>query len=76
LASLSPNSRRGGSRDASPGAASGAAADLLVAGSVRPELAAITVSRCHLMLVIRSPGELADLEHVQAEPLDLSERAV
>jgi hypothetical protein len=45
-------------------------------GSVRPELAAITVSRCLLMLVIRSPGELADLEPVQAEPLDLCERAV
>jgi len=34
------------------------------------------VSRCHLILVIRSPGELADLEHVQAEPLDLCEHAV
>ena len=36
LASLSPNSRRGGRRDASPGAASGAAADLLVAGFGAP----------------------------------------
>jgi hypothetical protein len=45
-------------------------------GSVRPKLAAITVSRCHLILVFRSPGELADLEHVQAEPLDLCEHAV
>ena len=43
---------------------------------MRPKLAAITVSRCHLILVIRSPGELADLEHVQAEPLDLCEHAV
>ena len=43
---------------------------------MRPELAAITVSRCHLILVIRSPGELADLEHVQAEPLDLCAHAV
>ena len=49
---------------------------LLVAGSVRPKLAAITVSRCHLIMVIRSPGELADLEHVQAELLDLCEHAV
>ena len=40
---------------------------------MRPKLAAITVSRCHLILVIRSPGELTDLEHVQAEPLDLCE---
>jgi hypothetical protein len=38
---------------------------------VRPELAVITVSRCHLILVFRSPGELADLKHVQAELLDL-----
>ncbi len=45
-------------------------------GSVRPELAVITVSRYHLILVIRSPGELADLEHVQAEPLDLCEHGV
>jgi hypothetical protein len=45
-------------------------------GSVRPELAAATISRCHLILVIRSPDELADLEHVQAEPLDLCEHAV
>jgi hypothetical protein len=29
-----------------------------------------------VILVIRSPGELADLEHVQAEPLDLYEHAV
>src|ERR1039457_873458 len=49
---------------------------LLLAGSVRPKLAAITVSRCHLIMVIRSPGELADLEHVQAELLDLCEHAV
>ena len=34
---------------------------------MRPKLAAITVSRCHLILVFRRPGELADLEHVQAE---------
>ena len=49
---------------------------LVVAGFGAPKLAAITVSRCHLILVIRSPGELADLEHAQAEPLDLCEHAV
>ena len=43
---------------------------------MRPKLAAITVSRCHLILVVRSPGELADLEQDQAEPLDLCEHAV
>ncbi len=35
------------------------------------ELAVITVSRCHLIPVFRSPGELADLKHLQAELLDL-----
>ena len=37
---------------------------------MRPERAVITVSRCHLILVFRSTGELADLKHVQAELLD------
>jgi hypothetical protein len=42
-----------------------------------PNLAGDPVDeRCHLILVIRSPGELADLEHVQAEPFDLCEHAV
>ena len=36
----------------------------------------ITVSRWHSILVFRSPGELADLEHVRAEPFDLCEHAV
>jgi len=40
----------------------------------RGELSGLVVDE--LILVIRSPGELADLEHVQAEPLDLREHAV
>jgi hypothetical protein len=39
-------------------------------------VAARQVRRHHLILVIRSPGELAGLDHVQAEPLDLCEHAV
>ena len=38
---------------------------------MRPELAVITLRRCHLILVFRSPGELADLKYVHAELLDL-----
>jgi hypothetical protein len=32
---------------------------------MRPKLAAITVTGCHLILVICGRGELADLEQVQ-----------
>ena len=38
---------------------------------MRPKLVAITVIGSRLILVISSPGELADLGHVQAERVDL-----
>ena len=43
---------------------------------MRPRLVAIKVSGCHLILVICVWGELADLEEVQAERLDLGQHAV
>jgi hypothetical protein len=43
---------------------------------VRPKLAAITVTGCHLIMVICVRSELADLEQVQAERLDLGQHTV
>jgi hypothetical protein len=48
----------------------------LVAGFGTPETSGHHGEPGHLILVFRSPGELADLEHVQAEPLDRCEHAV
>jgi hypothetical protein len=45
----------------------------LRAGTGAPKLVAITVTGCHLILVICVRSELADLEQVQALGLELLE---
>src|SRR6266516_517510 len=49
---------------------------LFVTGLVQPKLTAIKVSGCHLILVIALRSELADLDEVEAERLDLGQYAV
>ena len=43
---------------------------------MRPTVVAITVSGCHVILVIAVWCELADLDQVEAERLDLRQDAV
>ena len=43
---------------------------------MRPTVVVITVSGCHLILVICGCGEMADLDQVEAERVDLNQHAV